>query len=72
MRGHKKNSFIPRHMRNAMRGARPSQTPGKSKGSTCQADTRKKFFARNAKSYKHPGYGEWCKKMDAENKISRA
>lgn len=48
-------------------GYKGSQTPGKSKGDTCKADAMKKFFARRSKSYKHEGYGNWCKMCDGMN-----
>jgi len=48
-----------------------SQTPGKAKGESCQADMNKRFFAKNAHSYKDPGYGAWCAAMDALNGMKR-
>jgi hypothetical protein len=42
-----------------------SQTPGKQKGASCQADKVKKFFAKKSRAYKYPGYGEWCRSCDA-------
>lgn len=41
-----------------------SQTPGSTKGVTCKADTLDKFMAKRSRSYKHPLYGDWCKKCD--------
>ena len=51
----------------SMRLGRGSQTPGKSKGPSCQADKMKKFFAKSARSYKHRQYPQWCAKMDNLN-----
>jgi len=41
-----------------------SQTPGKTKGETCKADAMDKFMAKRSRSYKHPLYAQWCKKVD--------
>ena len=45
-----------------------SQTPGRKKVETCQADATKKFMAKVSKSYNDPGYSAWCRKMDSLNK----
>lgn len=44
-----------------------SQTPGKTKGGTCQATAMDRYFAKSSRSYKHPDYGKWCKAMDSVN-----
>ena len=41
---------------------RSSSTPGRSKGLNCQATPDERFFAKKSRSYKYPGYEEWCKK----------
>lgn len=46
---------------------RGSQTPGKSKVESCQADVMKKYMAKRSRSYKHSGYADWCKRMDSLN-----
>jgi len=48
-----------------------SNTIGRTKGETCQADVNKRFFAKNAHSYKAQGYGAWCVAMDALNGMKR-
>lgn len=47
--------------------SRGSQTPGRMKNHTCQADYLKKYYAKVSRSYKDPGYSAWCKAMDAAN-----
>jgi hypothetical protein len=49
-----------------------SQTPGKTKGESCQADYRKRYYASKSRSYKDIKYGEWCRAMDSLNGMSRA
>jgi hypothetical protein len=49
------------------RKGKASQTAGKAKGITCQADYLKKFFARRSRSYKVNGYSDWCKLCDSMN-----
>jgi hypothetical protein len=51
---------------------RGSQTPGRAKAESCQADVMKKFMARRSRSYKHPLYGQWCARMDSLNSGTRA
>jgi hypothetical protein len=44
-------------------GKAGSQTPGKKKGETCQADWRKKFYLTSCKAHKDSGYTsyhEWA------------
>jgi hypothetical protein len=60
----KKRGNKPHHI---ARPAKASQTPGRQKGETCKADKLKKYMARSSRSYKHPLYGEWCRKMDILN-----
>lgn len=50
------------------RRTKGSQTPGRTKGASCQADTMKRYYAKSSRSYKDPGYGQWCQAMDALNK----
>lgn len=47
--------------------AKSSQTPGKTKGPTCQTDSMKKFFLCHPHAWKHPQYGEWCRKVRMMN-----
>lgn len=58
-------TWTPRNLRN-LKG---SQTPGKQKQESCKADVDKKYFARNSRSYKHPDYAKWCKRMDTLNGV---
>lgn len=44
-----------------------SQTPGKKKGESCQTDADKQFYSKRSRSYKYPGYSDWCKRMDRMN-----
>lgn len=44
-----------------------SQTPGKTKGVTCKADAMDKYMAKRSRSYKHPLYSAWCRKVDRQN-----
>ena len=41
---------------------RKSETAGKLKGETCQADYLKRHMAKCSRSYKHKLYREWLKK----------
>lgn len=50
----------------------PSQTPGKLKGESCKTNPMKSFFAKRGCSYKHPGYSDWCRQMDALNQSRMA
>lgn len=43
-----------------------SETPGKTKGSNCQAMPKDKVFAKRNRSYKMKGYKDWCRRMDAK------
>lgn len=52
---------------NRLSRGKPSQTPGITKGDSCRADFRKRYFATRSRSYKDPKYGEWCQAMDALN-----
>lgn len=36
-----------------------SQTPGKTKGPSCQTDPTKKFFASNPHAFRDPQYAQW-------------
>jgi hypothetical protein len=45
------------------RGKR-SVTAGKDKAEFCQATQLDKYMARSSRSYKHPGYSDWCKKKN--------
>mgnify|MGYP000846784988 CR=1 FL=1 len=61
------NNWTPRHMRTS----KGSQTRGKDKQPSCQADVFKKFMAKSAKSYKSKEYGSWCRMVDLMNGIKR-
>lgn len=43
-----------------------SSTPGSEKH-PCIPGYLDKYFAKNSRSYKHSGYGAWCKRMDEKN-----
>jgi len=44
-----------------------SHTAGKDKQENCKATVMDRYFAKRARSYKHPRYGEWCRKCDGLN-----
>lgn len=44
-----------------------SQTPGSTKGPSCQSSQLQRAMARNSKAYKHPLYGRFCKYWDGLN-----
>lgn len=48
-----------------------SQTPGSAKGANCQADSLQRWMAKTSRSYKHPEYGSWCRRMDLINGMKR-
>ncbi len=50
--------------RKAQRG---SQTPGRQKGLNCQATGPDRIMASRNRSYKYPGYEQWCKKKNGVN-----
>lgn len=58
--------------KNIISRGKGSQTPGRTKGESCQADYRKRYFATRSRSYKDVKYGEWCKQMDSLNGMSRS
>jgi len=46
----------------------PSKSePGRNKGENCQASKRDRLFAKRNRSYRYPGYGDWCRRMDKLN-----
>jgi len=49
--------------RSRQRTKKSSQTPGKTKGDTCQTNPIKKFFASSPKAYKHLDYDRWHEKF---------
>lgn len=55
----------------ATKGKKGSQTPGIKKGESCQSKPLYRYLAKSSRSYKHPKYLEWCKKMDARNNSSK-
>ena len=55
------------HNKKVQKSRKGSQTTGKSKGKTCVADSMQKYFAKHSRSYKTPGYSDWCRRMDALN-----
>ena len=50
---------------------RGSQTPGKTKGGNCVRTFLQNWYAKNSRSYKDPGYRDWCDSMDRRNKVTR-
>jgi hypothetical protein len=58
--GEKITPRMPWNTRKIEKGKRRSETPGKTKGPTCQTDPMKKFFFCHPHAYMHPQYGEWC------------
>jgi len=48
----------------------PSQTPGKKKGASCQADWRKKYYMCNPHAYRDSGYSHYHNMALLFNKTS--
>ena len=44
-----------------------SQTAGKDKGVTCQADGFKRTMAGRNRSWKYPEYTQWCRMVNSMN-----
>ena len=49
-----------------------SQTEGAAKGETCKVSQGDRYFAKRSRSYKDPGYKEWCERVDKLNGMKRS
>ena len=59
------------HQRLIKKKGKGSQTPGKTKVESCQADFKKRYMAKKSRSYKDSEYKEWCRQVDILNNIKR-
>lgn len=61
----------PYRTRQIARKGKASVCPGSKKGSNCQTDVQKKFFACNVKARYHPQYAQWNDKFREMNHGSK-